>query len=58
MLQSYDVQPAPRTRDQMLEGMHLMTTFFKPKEAGSASSQMKTVDSVNDVTKTESRNVT
>ena len=55
MLQSYDVQPAPRTRDQMLEEMHKMTTFFKPKEAGSDSSQMKTADSVDDVTKSEIR---
>ena len=55
MLQSYDVQQAPRSRNQMLEEMHLMSTYFKPKEdVSETSSQMQTVDSFDDFTKSES----
>ena len=54
---SHDTQPSPRTRDQILLGMHLMGTRIKPYEdVPSTASPMQAVANMDDkVTKTEAR---
>ncbi len=56
---STDAQPTLRTRQEMLEGMHLLSTHFKPHgEVAAATQQIQTAAIIDGhETKSEFKNV-